>query len=283
MNHHAVPLLAVDRIESPYDGSALAPPLPTERRTPHPYPALPRTLGFAWKESDRLASGLWILRTATWPMTGDGQGVRGFGARATAPRRLLPILCISQGAVKGLSADAVLLCQSRLRPRQVHGETTAPAHPDRVNDAVLGRRLAAWQARCLQVALTDECPLELCEGPHHRQQQIRHRRILAGERQVLVIKIEPNSSGRQVLDTATDIIEVASVSRLSQTRVYEIPRPEVQCPSMPSWPDFSHAALETAYFVAVTVRMRNPAKTVIPERLCQIGEWNPSSRSSPLT
>jgi len=34
-------------------------------------------------------------------------------------------------------------------------------------------------------ALTDadECALELCNGPHHRQQQIRYRRILAGERQ----------------------------------------------------------------------------------------------------
>ena len=43
------------------------------------------------------------------------------------------------------------------------------------------------------LALVDECPLELYEGPHNRQQQIRQRRNWAGERQVLVIKVEPNS------------------------------------------------------------------------------------------
>ena len=32
-----------------------------------------------------------------------------------------------------------------------------------------------------KLALTDECPLELCEGPHHGLQQLRHRRICAGE------------------------------------------------------------------------------------------------------
>ncbi len=61
-----------------------------------------------------------------------------------------------------------------------------------------------------KLALTDECPLELCEGPHHGQQQLRHRRIVAGERQVLVIEVDANSSGRQFLDNATEIIEVAS-------------------------------------------------------------------------
>jgi hypothetical protein len=39
---------------------------------------------------------------------------------------------------------------------------------------------------------------------------------------VLVIKVDPNSSGRQLLDNATEIIEVARVSRLSQTRVTEV-------------------------------------------------------------
>ena len=60
-----------------------------------------------------------------------------------------------------------------------------------------------------KLALTDESPLELCEGPHHRQQQLRHRRIVAGERQVLVIKVDANSFGRQLLDNATEIIKVA--------------------------------------------------------------------------
>ena len=61
------------------------------------------------------------------------------------------------------------------------------------------------QLDAFKLALTDECPLELCEGSHHRQQQIRHRRILAGERQVLVIKVDANSVGRQLLDNATEI------------------------------------------------------------------------------
>ena len=59
MIHHAVPSSPLAGIETPHDGSALALPLPTERRTPQPYPALPRTLGFVWKESDRL--GEWSL------------------------------------------------------------------------------------------------------------------------------------------------------------------------------------------------------------------------------
>jgi hypothetical protein len=79
----------------------------------------------------------------------------------------------------------------------------------------------AW-LDAFKLALTDECPLELCEVPHHRQQQIRYRRILAGERQVLVIQVDANSFGRQLLDNATEIIEVASVNRLSQTRVIKV-------------------------------------------------------------
>ena len=61
------------------------------------------------------------------------------------------------------------------------------------------------QLDAFKLALTDECPFKLCKGSHHRQQQIRHRRISAGERQVLVIKVDANSVGRQLLDNATEI------------------------------------------------------------------------------
>jgi hypothetical protein len=141
-----------------------------------------------------------VIRTATWPMIGDGQGVRRIGARATAPRWLLLILCISQVATHGMSAD----------PHSPAG---------RVNDADLGRRLAAWpDSMTSRPALTAECPLELYEGPHRRQQQIRHRRIFSGERQALVIQFEANSVGRQLMENSTEITEVASVSHLSYTR-----------------------------------------------------------------
>jgi len=197
-------VLAADRIESPHDGSALAAPLATERRTPQPSSAA-TLAGLVWKRSDRREKVVWIPRTATWPTTDDGHGVRRFGAGATAPRQLLPILCGSQVAIHGLSADAALHCPSRLRLPGECREIPAPAHPDRVNDADLGRRLAAWQARCLQSWRSWMSARSNCEGPHHRQQQIRYRRICAGERQVLVIKVEPNSFGRQLLDNATEI------------------------------------------------------------------------------
>ena len=92
-------------------------------------------------------------------------------------------------------------------PRRVHGEITAPAHPDRVNDAVLGRRLAAWpgsmpsswRSRMSARSNSAKAPITDCNS------FAIDASVPVNERQVLVIKFDANSSGRQLLGTSREI------------------------------------------------------------------------------
>ena len=74
-----------------------------------------------------------------------------------------------------------------------------------------------------KLALTDanECPARTLRRPPSQTATDSPSAHLGDERQLLVIHVEANLFGRQVLDNATEIIEVASAIRLSQTSVAE--------------------------------------------------------------
>ena len=55
------------------------------------------------------------------------------------------------------------------------------------------------QGDALTFALPEQRPLKLGERAHHRQQQLRHRRIVAGERQLFLEKLHPHAVPGQVV------------------------------------------------------------------------------------
>ncbi len=57
--------------------------------------------------------------------------------------------------------------------------------------------------------LADERPLELGERAHHRQHEVRHRRVLTGEGQALLDEFDAHAALGELLHQAAQIIEVA--------------------------------------------------------------------------
>ncbi len=65
------------------------------------------------------------------------------------------------------------------------------------------------QGDALTLPLADQGALELSEGPHHRQHQVGHRRVLASEHQALLQELDAHAALSQLLYQATQVIEVA--------------------------------------------------------------------------
>ncbi len=72
-----------------------------------------------------------------------------------------------------------------------------------------------YAPRCLAKAMPSRCrsrirgALELSEGPHHRQHQVGHRRVLASEHRALLQELDAHAALSQLLYQATQVIEVA--------------------------------------------------------------------------
>jgi hypothetical protein len=71
-------------------------------------------------------------------------------------------------------------------------------------DAALLRKRDA-----LALTLADQRALERCKGSHHRQHERRHRRVLAGEGQVLLDELDAEAALDPLLHEAAQVIEVA--------------------------------------------------------------------------
>ena len=73
-----------------------------------------------------------------------------------------------------------------------------------VGPALLG------QGDALALPFPEQGPLELGEGPHDRQHQVRHRRVLAGEGQVLLDELDAYAAPGQLPHDAPQVVQVAS-------------------------------------------------------------------------
>jgi hypothetical protein len=62
------------------------------------------------------------------------------------------------------------------------------------------------QGDALALALPDQVALELGDGAQDRQDELGHRRILAGKRQVLLHELQAQTSFRLLLDDAAQVI-----------------------------------------------------------------------------
>jgi hypothetical protein len=69
--------------------------------------------------------------------------------------------------------------------------------------------------------LSDQRPFELGERAHHRQQQLRHRVVLAGETQLLLDELHPHPAPGQVADDAPKVHEISCqpIKRMHGDRV----------------------------------------------------------------
>ncbi len=85
------------------------------------------------------------------------------------------------------------------------------------NSLLVGQGLLAAPVRAallgqgdtLALPLTDQSALELSEGPHYRQHQVGHRRVLAGEYQPLLQELDSHAALGQLLHQAAQVVEVA--------------------------------------------------------------------------
>lgn len=59
------------------------------------------------------------------------------------------------------------------------------------------------------LALPDQCALEFGKRAHHREHEIGHRRILAGESQALFDELDPNAAPGEGLDQLAQVVEIA--------------------------------------------------------------------------
>ena len=64
----------------------------------------------------------------------------------------------------------------------------------------------------LALPLTDQVALELREGSHHAQQQMRHGRVFPGKGQVLLFKTDVDTALREAEDYLAQIVQVPSES-----------------------------------------------------------------------
>ncbi len=71
------------------------------------------------------------------------------------------------------------------------------------------RRHQVEAAGPVALLLTDQRTLELGEGPHHRQHQVGHRRVLAGEYQPLLQELDAYAALGQLLYKVAQVVEVA--------------------------------------------------------------------------
>ncbi len=65
------------------------------------------------------------------------------------------------------------------------------------------------QGDALPLSLADQRALKLGERAHHRQHEVRHRRILAGEREVLLDELDADATPRQCLHDGAKVVEIA--------------------------------------------------------------------------
>lgn len=65
------------------------------------------------------------------------------------------------------------------------------------------------QGYAFALPLTDQGALELGEGPHHRQHQVGHWRVLAGEYQPFLQELDAHAALGQLLHQAAQVVEVA--------------------------------------------------------------------------
>ncbi len=75
--------------------------------------------------------------------------------------------------------------------------------PATVGPALLGERDA------LALPLADQGAFELGERAHYRQHQVRHRRVLAGEGQMLLKELDAYAALGEALHQAAQVVEVA--------------------------------------------------------------------------
>jgi len=68
---------------------------------------------------------------------------------------------------------------------------------------------ALGQRDPLALALAQERPLELGEGPHHREHERGHRRILAGEGEVFLDEFDADAALRERPHDVAQVIEIA--------------------------------------------------------------------------
>lgn len=96
--------------------------------------------------------------------------------------------------------------------------TVARSVPDNLAVHSLGRGerllpapvdpLPLRQGDPFQLPLPDQRPLKLRKGPHHREHEGGHRRVLAGEDQPFLHELHPHSVPGEGLDQAAQIIQV---------------------------------------------------------------------------
>ena len=59
------------------------------------------------------------------------------------------------------------------------------------------------------LAFANQRPLELGKGPHHREEEDRHRSVFAREREVLLHELDPHPSTSQRFHKSTKVVEIA--------------------------------------------------------------------------
>src|SRR5664280_1551392 len=137
----------------------------------------------------------------TWPSRDPGPLPR---CRCRCGRRRAQVL------VEGLAADPELPGQAGLglpgrgACPEVRGPLAAQGSlAALVDTAVLGQRDA------LPLSLTDQCPFELGERSHDRQQQGGHRGVLAGEDELLFGELHGHAPSGQLPHDPPEVLKVA--------------------------------------------------------------------------
>jgi len=59
------------------------------------------------------------------------------------------------------------------------------------------------------LAFADERPFELGKGAHDRQQQVGHRRVLAGKGELFFDELDPYAAGGEGPDDGAQVVEVS--------------------------------------------------------------------------
>jgi hypothetical protein len=69
--------------------------------------------------------------------------------------------------------------------------------------------MSVQSVNVLALPFSQQRPLELCEGSHDRQHELRHRCVLASEGQVLLQERDARTARGEVLHEPPQIVEVA--------------------------------------------------------------------------
>src|SRR5664280_365203 len=153
------------------------------------------TAGSPTAGSERAVTPANVAITRSWPATAVSVPV--WRRRAQVPVEGLAAYPELPGQA-GLGLPGRGACPEVRGPLAAQGSLAAL-----VDTAVLGQRDA------LALSLTDQCPFELGERSHDRQQQGGHRGVLAGEDELLFGELPGHAPSGQLPNDPPEVLEVA--------------------------------------------------------------------------